>query len=92
MADKTVVPNGQVVTWGGILRWLPILLTLATLLVSLGMSQARMAEIGAICDENKAQLRLHDATFLELQVRLAEMQKDVSYIRVTVDRLDSNGG
>lgn len=91
MAERTN-GNGQAVTLSGIRQWLPLLLTIAALLVSLGIAQQRIQEIERVCDENRAQLRTHDATFLELQVRLAEMQKDLSYIRLTLDRLDPSGG
>lgn len=89
--------NGQAqpdrpVTLTGIRVWLPMILTIAALLVSLGVSQQRVAELDRMCEENTSTLKLHDATFLDLQIRLAEMQKDLSYIRLTVDKLGNSGG
>lgn len=90
MADKTD-GTGQAVTWGGIRQWLPMVLTIAALLVSLGVSQQRIVELDRICEQNTSTLKLHDATFIDLQIRLAEMQKDLAYIRLTVDKLDKGG-
>lgn len=80
------------VTLSGVRVWLPLLLTLAALLVSLGVSQQRIAELDRTCEQNTSTLKLHDATFMELQIRLAEMQKDLAYIRLTLDKLDKAGG
>ena len=80
------------VTWEGLKTWLPLILVLATLLVSLGVGQARISEIDRQGKENTAGLKAQEIANTEIQVRLARIENDIGYIRAALERIDKAGG
>ena len=90
MADKA--PNGnsgeRPVTMSGIKAWLPLLLTIATLLIALGVSKATLDQINVRSANNEASIKAQNEIVITLRERLARMETDISYIRIAVDKLD----
>jgi len=72
----------------GIKAWLPLLLTIATLLIALGVSKATLDQINVRSANNEANIKASNEIVMTLRERLARMETDISYIRIAVDKLD----
>lgn len=84
-------PNGNCerpVTMSGIRAWLPLLLTIATLLIALGVSKATLDQINVRSANNEASIKAQNEIVMTLRERLARMETDISYIRAAVDKMD----
>lgn len=80
--------NGSgVVTMGGIRAWLPMLITIAALLLSVGAFQGTFERYRHQVNVNTTRLNLVETQYTETQVQLATIQRDLLYLRYQVDKL-----
>jgi len=80
------------VTWSGILKWLPTFFLIATLLIGGATFRAENAETKVRLEEYRVEMaeleteyRIEIAglknSFVEIKVTLAEIQRDILYVR-----------
>jgi len=77
---------GEHVTWSGLRAWLPLLLSILAIAVSIGVTMQTITNMDSRLVKAEARLERHDETFLTVQVQLAEIQRDVSYIRAELEK------
>jgi len=79
--------TGHNVTLEGIKAWLPLLLMLATLLVSLGVVQQRVAQVELKTAENTAAIKTQSTANTDMLVRLTRIETDIAYIRESLEKM-----
>jgi len=86
MAAKETT-NGQPVTMGGVKAWLPLIITIAALLIGLGVFQGECERYFHQVDVNTVRLDRAEQQYTETQVKLARIETDLAYIRTAQDKL-----
>jgi hypothetical protein len=80
--------NGSgVVTMGGIRAWMPVIVTIVVLLLSIGVFQGTFTAYARQVDNNTGRLEVIERQHIETQVALARIQTDMAYLRQAVDKL-----
>ena len=75
------------ITWADAIKFLlPIVLVLITLAVSWGVLNQRVDRCIADMAETELQLESYKTGLWELKVQLAEIQKDIAYIRERLEK------
>jgi len=65
--------------------WLPIIATLVSLAVSWGVWTTKLAALEVSNAKQDVQIEIIGTTFTEVKVQLAEIKRDLVYIRERVD-------
>lgn len=79
------------VTWDGIKAWLPIIVMIASLLIGLGLFQGQITMTEKQVAFNTRRLEVLQELVQGQQVRLARIENDIGYIRMTLERLEKEG-
>ena len=82
----TSPPTNGVLSLSAIKFWMPVIITLISLAVSWGVWTTRLTAVEAAVAVNETKIEIIGTTFTEIKVHLAEMQRDIMYIREQIDK------
>jgi len=81
--------NSGHITWGWVKTWVPVILVIATLLVSLGVTKQTIADHEVRMTKIELKQEKSEETLMGMRVQLAEIQRDVTYLRTEWEKQES---
>jgi hypothetical protein len=73
--------SGKAITWDHVKAWVPIIFSIALLLLSAGAFRQTVADMDARLCKIEVKQEKYDDTLIKMQIQLAEIQRDVAYLR-----------
>jgi len=86
----TSTQKNNAVTWEGVKFALAIIGPLLALAVAWGVMQAQIETLSLQVDKNQARIEQVDIASQDIKLKLAEISRDVSWIRTQVDKLSES--
>ena len=80
MAQVKAENNGHI-TWAQVQKLLPTILAVATILISVGVTVQTINTHDARMTKIEMKQEGYDETLIKMQIQLAEIQRDVAYLR-----------
>jgi hypothetical protein len=84
MADTRSPDINSTASW--LKFWWPVIVMIVTVAISWGVLTQQIEDLRCDVDENRIAQRATDQTFTEIKVQLAQIQRDILYIRETMER------
>ena len=78
--------NGGHITWAQVQKLLPTILAVATILISVGVTVQTINTHDARMTKIELKQEGYDETLIKMQIQLAEIQRDVAYLRNQWDK------